>query len=90
MSTRIKNNDNWSDGRVDLVIRFGDLGYHVPYFARDILVSPVPTLLEHKFQAATQKIFTIPRINGEWAGIINKPRLNIAPIWRWIKQIQVK
>jgi len=87
-AARIKTVENWSESR--LIIKFGDLGYQVPYFARNIRVSAVSTLLESKFELATQKIFTIPRINGEWVRSTNKPRLNIAPIWGWITQIQAR
>jgi len=93
MSTRTKTVENWpgETGRVELIIQFGDdLRYHVPYFARNTRVSPIPTTLESKFQLTTQ-VFTIPRLNGGWAGLssIKKPRLNVAAIWGWISsQIQ--
>jgi len=90
MSTRTKTAvDNWSDGQVRLIIQFGDdHRFQVPILARNrnLFASPVPTL-ESKFNLTTQ-LFTIPRLNGGWAGTIRKPRLNIAAIWGWISQIQ--
>lgn len=86
MSSRTKALENWSESR--LIIQFGDLGYQVPYFERKTRISPVPTLLESKFELATQKIFTVPRLKSGWVGSFKKPRLNVAAIWGWISQIQ--